>query len=118
MDQVHGENTNLTDDMQVRVPGIKHKFHHQMHEKILDGYDGFNTYVFLGSLRATTNFGPLDVQHYVMNLEYSRVVSRLYHNNKEYNSIINPIPNVSTRILQTIIVINRKTTVSQNSNTL
>ena len=67
---------------QVRVTGTRKKFHRPRHKKILDGYDKFNTYVIVGSLRATTNFRRSDVRHHVMTSEASRLVSRLYHNNK------------------------------------
>ena len=66
----------------MRVPGNRHKCHRPRHEKILDGYDGFNTYVFVGSLRVNNNFGSSDVQCHVMTLEASRALSRLSHNNK------------------------------------
>ena len=52
-----------------------------MHKKVLNGYDKFNTYVVVRSLRATTNFGNLDIQHLVMTLEARTVVSGLSHNN-------------------------------------
>ena len=104
--------------MQVCVPGTRQKYHSLRHKKKLDGYDDFNTYVVIGSLRATKNFGRLDIQRHVMILEASRVVSRLSHNNKEYDSSINPLRTVSTQILQTCIVTNLTTTVRQNLNIL
>ena len=116
--QTHGENTDLTGGTQVPMQGTNQKYHRPRHEKILDGYDDFNTYVVIGSLRATKNFGRLDIQRHVMILEASRVVSRLSHNNKEYDSSINPLRTVSTQILQTCIVTNLTTTVRQNLNLL
>ena len=59
--QIHVENTDFTGGMQVRVSGTRHKHHRPRHEKILDVYDNFNTYFVVGLLRATTNFGCLDV---------------------------------------------------------
>ena len=70
----------------MRVSGIRQKCHCPRHEKILDGYDDFNTYVVVGSLRATTNFGRSDVQCHVITLEASRVLSRLSQNNKEHRA--------------------------------
>ena len=61
MGKNHGENTDLTGGMQVRVPKTRQKCHHPRHEKILDGYENFNTYVVLGSLMATNNFGRSEV---------------------------------------------------------
>ena len=81
MGQIHGENTDLT-GTQVRATGTIQKCHRPRHEKILDGYDDFNTYVAVGSLRATTNSGRSDVRRHVMTLGASRVVSRLSQNNK------------------------------------
>ena len=73
---------DLTGGTQVRMPGTRHKFHSLRNEKILDGYDNFNPYIFVISLRATTNFGFLDVWRHIMTPEASRVVSRIYHHNK------------------------------------
>ena len=53
-----------------------------------------------------------------MTLVASRVVIRLSQNNNERSSIINPICNISMRILQTIIVTNQTTTLKHNSNNL
>ena len=64
------------------MPGNIQKCHRPRHEKILDGYENFNTYVVVGSLRDTNDFGSLNVRRYVTTLEASRVVSRLSHNNK------------------------------------
>ena len=47
---------------------------------MLDGYDEFRTYIIVGTLKDTTNFGRLVVLHR-MTLEASRVVSRLSCNN-------------------------------------
>ena len=58
---IHGENTYLTGGTQLRVPGTRYKCHRPRHEKIFYGYDDFNTYVIVGSLRGTTNSGSLDV---------------------------------------------------------
>ena len=102
----------------MRVPGTRQKCHHPRHDKILDGYYNFNTYVVLGSLSTTTNFGRTYVQYHVMTSEASRVVSIIYHNNKEYDSIINPLCTISTNILQKSVVTNRTTTVSNNLNPL
>ena len=60
MGRIHRENTDLTGGT-VRVPGTRQKYHCPRYEKLLDGYEYFNTYVVVGSLRATTNFGHLDV---------------------------------------------------------
>ena len=102
----------------MRVPVTKQKFHHPRHDKILDGYDNFNTYVVLGSLRTTYNFRRLYVRCQLMTSEASRVVSNLSHNNKEYESIINPLRTICTHTLQTIIFANQTTTVSNNLNPL
>ena len=80
--QFHGEKTDLTGGMQARVPGTRHKYHHLMYKKILDGYDNFNTYVVIGCFRATTDFGCPGIQCHVMTLEDSIVVSKISHNNK------------------------------------
>ena len=64
------------------MPGTRQKCHRPRHEKILDGYDDFNTYVVMGSLRATTIFLRLDLRRHVMTLEASILVSKLSHNNK------------------------------------
>ena len=61
MGLIHGENTYLTGGTHMRVTGTRQKCHHPIHEKILDGYEKFSTYVVVGSLRDTTNFGRLDV---------------------------------------------------------
>ena len=106
MGRIHGENTDLSGDTKVCVPGTRHKCHHPGHEKILDGYDEFNTYIIVGSLRPTIHFGRLEVRRHVMTSEYSRVVSRISHNNKEYGSIIYPLCTISTQILRTIVVTN------------
>ena len=55
----------------MRVPGTRQKYHRPRHNNILDDYDDFNTYVVVGSLRAATNFGRLDVWRHVMTLEAS-----------------------------------------------
>ena len=75
----------------MHVPGTRYKRHLTRHEKILDEYEKFNTYVIVKSLGGNTTFGRSDVRGRVMTLEASILVSRLYHNNKEYGSIINPI---------------------------
>ena len=118
MGWIYEENIYLTGGTQVRVPMTRHKCHHLRHEKILNGYDDFNTYFVVGSLRARTNFGCLDIWRHVVTLEASKVVSRLSHNNKEYDSIINPLLTVFSWILRTVIVTNQKTTVIQNSKNL
>ena len=82
MGQIRRENTDLTGGTKVRVPGNIQKCHRPRHKKILDGYDDFNNYVVVVSLRATNNFGRLDVRRHVMTLEASRVVCRLSHNSK------------------------------------
>ena len=66
----------------MRDPVTRQKYHGSRHNKILDGYDDFNTYVVIVSLRDTNNFVHSDVQRHVMTLEASRVVSRIYHNNE------------------------------------
>ena len=81
MGQIHGENTDLTGGTQVCVPVTRQKYHRPRHNQVLDGYDNFNTYVVVGSLRATTNIGRLDLQCHVMNLYASKLLSRIYHNN-------------------------------------
>ena len=53
MSRLHIENMDLTGGMQVRVPGTRHKCHRRRHKKIFYGYDNFNTYVVVGSLRDT-----------------------------------------------------------------
>ena len=68
-------------ETRIFVLATRHKYHRTKHKKLLDDYDDFNNYVIVGSLRATTNFGGLDVPPHVMTLEASRVVSRLSHNN-------------------------------------
>ena len=50
------------------------------YKKILDGYDDFRTYVIVGYMRDTTNFGDLDVLHHII-LVSSRVISRISYNN-------------------------------------
>ena len=87
-----------------------------MEKILLGGYDDFNTYAAVGTFRATTSFRYSDVQRRVITSEASRVVSRLSCNNKSYNTIINPMCTIFTLILQTIIVTNRTTTVSHDSN--
>ena len=82
MGQIRGEDTYLNGGMQVHVSGTRKKRHCLKHEKILNGYEDFNIYVVVGSLRATNNSGRLDEQHHVMTLEYGRVVSSIFHNNK------------------------------------
>ena len=72
----------LTGGTQVRVPVTRQKYHRMRHKKILDGYDNFNTYVLVGSLRDTTKFGRSDRQRHVMTLEASRVVISISKNNK------------------------------------
>ena len=94
-------NIDLTGGTQVCVPGTRQECHRARHEKILDGYENFNTYVFIGSLRDTTNCGRLNVQRHVITLEASRVVSRLSQNCKEYDSIINPLCTIYIQILRT-----------------
>ena len=118
MGRIHGENTDLTGDTQILVPGDRQKYHCPWHEKILDVYYEFSTYIVVGSLRAPTNFIRSDVRRHMMNLEASRVVSIISHNNKEYDIIINTIRTVSTQILRSIIVTNKTTTVIHNSNPL
>ena len=81
MGQIYGENSDLAGGTQVRVPDNRQKLHCLRREKILDVYENFNTYVVVGLLRDTTNFVRLDVRRHVMNLEASRLVSRLFHNN-------------------------------------
>ena len=74
-------NTDLNGVMQAFIPVNIHKYHHPRHEKILDGYDYFNTYIVVGILRATINFRRSDVRRHVMALEAIRVVSRISCNN-------------------------------------
>ena len=59
------------------LPGTRYKCHRPRHEKILDGYDDFNTHVIVVSLKATTNFVCSNVCRHVMTLETSTVVSRI-----------------------------------------
>ena len=80
MGKIHRENADLTGGTQVHVSVTRYTYHRPRHKKILDGYDYFNTYVVIVSLRATTHFGPLDVRRHVMTLEASRVLIRIYHN--------------------------------------
>ena len=116
--KINGGNTDLNGGTQVRVPGTRQKCHRPRPEKILDGYDNSNTYIVLGSLGITANFGRLDIYLHAMILEDIKVVRRIYHNNKEYGGIINPLHTVSTQILRTIIVTDQTTTSSYNSNLL
>ena len=69
------------------MPGTRQKYHRPRHKKILDGYDNFNTHVFVGSSRATNNFRRLEVQRHVMTLEASRVEISIYHNYKNTTSL-------------------------------
>ena len=80
MGLIHGENTYFSGSTQLSMSGNIYKCHCLRHEKILDGYGGFNTSVVVVTLRATTNFRHLYVQHIVMTLEASIVSSRRYHN--------------------------------------
>ena len=64
MGRIHGENTDFIGVTQVRFPVTRQKYHCPRHKKILDGYDDFNTYVVVVSLRATNNFGHSDVLIY------------------------------------------------------
>ena len=43
--------------MEVRVPVTRQKCHCPRYKETLDGYNDFNTYVVVGSLRNTTSFG-------------------------------------------------------------
>ena len=79
--RIHIENKYLTGGTQLHVPGTRYKYHRTRYKKILSGYEIFNTYAVVGSLRATTSFGNLDVRRNVMTLEASRVVSRISQNN-------------------------------------
>ena len=65
----------------MRVIDNRQKCHSMRHEKILNVYDDFNTYVMVLSLRCANNFRHLDIQHHVVTLEAIIVVSRLSHNN-------------------------------------
>ena len=87
---------DLPGGTQMCVPGTRQQCHRPRYEKILDGYDRFNTYVVINLFRATDNFGNLDVRSHVMTLEASIVVSRLSYSNKYYGSIINFLCTVST----------------------
>ena len=73
-------NTDLTGGRQLHVPKTRQKYHRLSHKEILDGYDNYNTYVIVVSLRNTTNFVHLYVRRRI-SLEASRVVSRISHNN-------------------------------------
>ena len=77
MGRIHGENTDLSGDTKVCVPGTRHKCHRSRHEKILDGYEKFSTYIIVGSFRASINFGRSYVRCHVMTSGYSRVGSRI-----------------------------------------
>ena len=66
----------------MRLAGVRQKYHRLKHEKILDGYDDFNTYVVSRSLRETIDFGHLDVQRHLMTSEVRRVVRGVSCNNK------------------------------------
>ena len=66
----------------MRLTGVRQKYHRLKHEKILDGYDDFNTYVVPRSLRETIDFGHSDVQHHLMTSEVRRVVRGVSWNNK------------------------------------
>ena len=79
---IHVENTDLAGGTKVRVSVTGQKYHRLRHKKILDGYDNFISYVVIGSLKATANFGRLDVRRCMMTSEASRVVSSISHNNK------------------------------------
>ena len=45
----------------MRVPVTRQKYYRPRYKEILGGYDEFMTYIFVGSLRATNNFGRLYV---------------------------------------------------------
>ena len=68
---------DLTGVTKVLVPGTRKKCHRPRHEKILNGYDDFDTYTVVLSLQDTTNFDCLDVRGHVMTLKAIRVVGRL-----------------------------------------
>ena len=74
----------------MRVIDNRQKCHSMRHEKILNGYDDFNTYVMVLSLRCANNFRHLDIQHHVVTLEASIVVSRIYHNDNT-NTILSTL---------------------------
>ena len=78
--RIHRENTDLTGGTQVCVPATRQKYHRIRQDKILNGYENFSTYVVVGSLRDTTNFGRLEVWRCTMKSEVSIFVSRLSHN--------------------------------------
>ena len=81
--QIHGYNTDLTSDTQLRVPVTGQKYHRSRHRKILDVYDNISIYVVVGSLKANTDFVHLYVIRRMITLESGRVVSGIYHNNKK-----------------------------------
>ena len=58
---------------QVRVKGAINKCHCLRHEKVLDVYDNFNTYIVVVSLRASPNFVSLCVHRHVMNLSFDDI---------------------------------------------
>ena len=73
--------------------GTRQKCHHPRQYKIFNGYDYFNTYVSVGSLRDTTDYGRSGVQRHVITSEASRVVSIISHNNKNttvLSTLFNP----------------------------
>ena len=96
------------------MPGIRHKYHRPRQKKTLDGYDDFNTYVVVGSLTATNNFGRLDVQRYAITLEARRVVIRLFHNNNNTTVLSTLFIPYLCESYEKIIVTNQITKVSQN----
>ena len=77
----------------LHLPGTINKFHCPRHKEILDDYNEFNIYIIVRSLSDTTNFGRLDVQHYVMKLGASRVVSML------------SCQNINTIVLSTLFIL-------------
>ena len=78
---IYKSRTLLVVVTQVRVKGAINKCHPLRHEKVLDIYDNFNTYIVVVSLRVTTNFVHLCVCSYVMTSVDSIKVSMLSQNN-------------------------------------
>ena len=66
----------------MHLPGARQKYQCMRKKKRLNGYDDFNTYVVVRSLRDTIDVEHSDVQRHLMTSEVSRVVRGIYCYNK------------------------------------
>ena len=87
------------------------------YKEILDDYDDFRTYSIIGSLRATDIFGCSDICR-CMILVDSRVIIVLSHNNNNTRALSIFLVPYLHESYRTVIVTNRTTKASQNSNPL